>query len=183
LIILFSSIVFIRDFVEFSCPKYKDLPSKCSLEDKLESIKKKQKTAAVLVLIGAAAILAISVGFMPNIAMTAWAAAIQCQPAQTCNGTDQSDSISGTEGADSISAGGGNDVVNARGGNDNVTGGTGNDVLSGGSGNDRINGGSGDDTLTGGPGADRFSCGDGRDTITDFNAAQGDTKTADCENF
>jgi hypothetical protein len=37
--------------------------------------------------------------------------------------------------------------------------------------------------LTGNGGADSFSCGSGVDTITDFNSAEGDTKTADCENF
>jgi hypothetical protein len=37
--------------------------------------------------------------------------------------------------------------------------------------------------LTGKKGADSFSCGSGADTITNFNAAEGDTKTADCENF
>jgi serralysin len=159
-------------------------------QTKMNSNENKQKTAVVLV--GAAAILAISAGFIPTIGMTAWAALIQCQPAQPCNGTAQSDAIRGTEGADKISALGGNDAVDARGGNDNVTGGSGNDLLSGGNGNDRVNGGSGndllsggsgDDTFTGGPGADRFSCGDGVDTITDFNAAQGDAKTTDCENF
>jgi Ca2+-binding RTX toxin-like protein len=40
-----------------------------------------------------------------------------------------------------------------------------------------------DDTLTGRGGADSFSCGTGIDTITYFNAAEGDSKTADCENF
>ena len=44
-------------------------------------------------------------------------------------------------------------------------------------------GGDGDDLLTGGEGANRFVCGGGNDTITDFNPAEGDTKTADCENF
>jgi Ca2+-binding RTX toxin-like protein len=46
-----------------------------------------------------------------------------------------------------------------------------------------IIGGDGDDLLTGGEGANRFVCGGGEDTITDFNEAEGDTKTADCENF
>jgi hypothetical protein len=39
------------------------------------------------------------------------------------------------------------------------------------------------DTLTGGKGANRFMCGGGEDRITDYNEAEGDTKTADCENF
>jgi Ca2+-binding RTX toxin-like protein len=109
----------------------------------MNSNENKQKTAVVLV--GAAAILAISAGFISTIGMTAWAALIQCQPAQPCNGTAQSDAIRGTEGADNISALGGNDAVDARGGNDIVAGGSGNDLLSG---------GSGDDTFTSGQGAE-----------------------------
>jgi Ca2+-binding RTX toxin-like protein len=48
---------------------------------------------------------------------------------------------------------------------------------------DQLFGDRGRDTLTGDEGADSFNCGPGIDTITDFNAAEGDTKTADCENF
>ena len=44
-------------------------------------------------------------------------------------------------------------------------------------------GGEEDDLLTGGKGANRFTCGGGEDTITDYNEAEGDTKSADCENF
>jgi Ca2+-binding RTX toxin-like protein len=44
-------------------------------------------------------------------------------------------------------------------------------------------GGEGDDILIGGGGANRFICGGGEDTITDYNETEGDTKTADCENF
>jgi Ca2+-binding RTX toxin-like protein len=44
-------------------------------------------------------------------------------------------------------------------------------------------GGDDDDFLTGGEGAQRFVCGGGEDTITDYDEAEGDTKTADCENF
>ena len=52
----------------------------------------------------------------------------------------------------------------------------GGDDLRGGSGNDVLNGGGGSDVLTGGLGADRFilSLG-GVDTVTDFDAAQGDS--------
>jgi hypothetical protein len=46
-----------------------------------------------------------------------------------------------------------------------------------------IIGGDGDDLLTGDEGANRFVCGGGEDTITDYNEAEGDTKTADCEHF
>ena len=44
-------------------------------------------------------------------------------------------------------------------------------------------GGEGNDILTGGKGTNRFICGGGEDTITDFNETEGDTKTADCENY
>ena len=48
---------------------------------------------------------------------------------------------------------------------------------------DEFFGDKGDDTLTGRGGADSFDCGPGKDTINDFDAAEGDTITADCENF
>jgi hypothetical protein len=41
----------------------------------------------------------------------------------------------------------------------------------------------GDDILIGGGGANRFICGGGEDTIIGYNETEGDTKTADCENF
>jgi len=44
-------------------------------------------------------------------------------------------------------------------------------------------GGEGNDVLTGGEGANRFICGGGEDMITDYNEAEGDTKSDDCENF
>lgn len=79
---------------------------------------------------------------------------------------------------------GGNDEL--RGGEQSVElhGGSGDDILEGVEGeDDQLFGEGDDDTLTGDSGADSFSCGSGIDTITDFNAAEGDTKTADCENF
>jgi Ca2+-binding RTX toxin-like protein len=79
----------------------------------------------------------------------------------------------------------GNDEL--RGGEQRVElhGGSGDDELVGGfdDSNDKLFGDAGDDTLTGRDGADSFDCGPGIDTITDFDAAEGDTKTADCENF
>jgi Ca2+-binding RTX toxin-like protein len=79
----------------------------------------------------------------------------------------------------------GDDVI--RGGEQQVElhGGSGDDELVGGFdiSDDELFGGRGDDVLTGLEGADYFDCGRGIDTITDFNAAEGDTKTADCENF
>ena len=62
-------------------------------------------------------------------------------------------------------------------------GGSGNDKLIAAFGGDKLFGESGGDTLIGGQGETFFSCGPGIDTITDFDAAEGDTKTADCENF
>lgn len=44
-------------------------------------------------------------------------------------------------------------------------------------------GGDDDNLLTGGEGAQGFVCGGGEDTIRDYNPAEGDTKTADCNNF
>jgi hypothetical protein len=51
-----------------------------------------------------------------------------------------------------------------------------------GSGDDIIASGEEDDTNTGNGGRDIFVCGDGEDTVTDFNEAEGDIATPDCEN-
>jgi Ca2+-binding RTX toxin-like protein len=52
-----------------------------------------------------------------------------------------------------------------------------------GSGNDIIASGGEDDTNTGNGGRDIFVCGGGEDdTVTDFNEAEGDIATPDCEN-
>lgn len=59
-------------------------------------------------------------------------------------------------------------------------GGSGDDILFVGA---RLFGEDGNDTLTGDDAPNFFSCGPGIDTITNFNPAEGDTKTADCENF
>jgi Ca2+-binding RTX toxin-like protein len=86
------------------------------------------------------------------------------------------------------------DVAYGDGGNDEIRGGDSRVELHGGGDNDKLRGSDsgdaeklfgddGDDTLTGGAGATFFSCGPGTDTITNFDPAKGDTKTADCENF
>ena len=56
--------------------------------------------------------------------------------------------------------------------------------LFGDDGDDTLRGGEVDTTLTGGKGADMFICGGSGShaIITDFDAAEGDTKTEDCEN-
>ncbi len=57
-------------------------------------------------------------------------------------------------------------------------GGNGVDTLNGAAGNDVLCGANGDDTFTGGAGADHVNGGNsGSDRVTDFNSAEGDTKT------
>ncbi len=52
------------------------------------------------------------------------------------------------------------------------------DTLNGAAGNDVLCGANGDDTFTGGAGADHVNGGNsGSDRVTDFNSAEGDTKT------
>jgi len=70
--------------------------------------------------------------------------------------------------------------MSSRGGNDNNIGDT---FIGDGSGNDKVNAGQGDDQLTGGRGEDKFQCSSGEDTVTDFNAAEGDKATGNCENI
>jgi Ca2+-binding RTX toxin-like protein len=151
-------------------------------------------TAGTSALVVGAAILAVSAGFIPTIAMTAWAAVIQCSgdPTTVCTGTPQADTINGTEEGDFINALAGGDTVNGRGGVDEVGGGEGNDRLHGGSGhddmggdegNDLLSGGDGNDALSGHGGADTFDCGAGTDTIRDYNPAEGDKISTNCENF
>jgi Ca2+-binding RTX toxin-like protein len=91
----------------------------------------------------------------------------------------QFDDCGGTAYGDS-----GNDELIGSGDNRaDLHGGSGNDRLEARSGGERLFGERGDDTLIGAQGETFFSCGPGRDTIINFNAAEGDTKTADCENF
>ncbi len=63
----------------------------------------------------------------------------------------------------------------------NVKGDNNNNNLIGTSDNDRLDGKNGNDILFGDLGADSFKCGGGIDTIKDFNSAEGDKKSSDCE--
>jgi Ca2+-binding RTX toxin-like protein len=114
------------------------------------------------------------------------------------------DVIEGTEGPDSIIGTPEADLIDSKGGDDSNTGdtefgdGSGNDVINSGdgadvnfgdtvigdgSGDDIIVSGGEDDTNTGNGGRDIFVCGGGEgDTVTDFNEAEGDIATPDCEN-
>ena len=93
------------------------------------------------------------------------------------------DTIRGDLANDFLCGAEGNDKIYGDEGNDMLKGYYGSDELFGGPGNDNIVGGSGNDSLHGQTGKDRFVCGAGMDAISDFNAAEGDTKTADCEIF
>ena len=71
------------------------------------------------------------------------------------------------------------DMIDSKGDTDVAYG----DTRSGqGSGDDIIASGEEDDTNTGNGGADIFACGEGEDTVTDYNEAEGDIATLDCEN-
>jgi CSLREA domain-containing protein len=105
---------------------------------------------------------------------------------ETIGGTSGADMIFGQNGDDTINAGNSNDLVcggNAGGvisggaGDDTLDGGNGNDVLRGDAGKDIVRGSAGNDTLTGGSEADSFDGGSGTDVATDYNAAEGDTRT------
>jgi Ca2+-binding RTX toxin-like protein len=90
------------------------------------------------------------------------------------------DVIEGTEGPDVIVGTPEDDLIDSKGGEDINIG----DTFSGdGSGDDIIISGEEDDTNTGNGGRDIFVCGDGEDdTVTDYNEAEGDIATPDCEN-
>ena len=97
-------------------------------------------------------------------------------------GTTKDDVMIGKEGDDTLNGGddpSGDDVIDGGHGNDNLFGEG--DVVKGG--NDVLIGGQGNDALHGGPGADIFRCGADQDSIGDFNSAEGDVKTNDCESF
>jgi Ca2+-binding RTX toxin-like protein len=90
------------------------------------------------------------------------------------------DVIEGTEGPDAIVGTPVDDLIDSKGGDDINEGDT---ELGDGSGNDVILSGDGDYQSTGNGGRDIFVCGVGEDTITDYNAAEGDIATPDCENI
>ena len=71
--------------------------------------------------------------------------------------------------------GNGRDTLNGTEGADILFGQNGDDILRGNGGRDLLCGGNGNDTMTGGADADSFSGGPGANTLTDFNAAAGDT--------
>jgi Ca2+-binding RTX toxin-like protein len=90
------------------------------------------------------------------------------------------DVIEGTEGPDDIVGTPVDDLIDSKGGDDINEGDT---ELGDGSGHDVILSGDGDDQSTGNGGGDIFACGEGEDTVTDYNQAEGDIATPDCENF
>jgi Ca2+-binding RTX toxin-like protein len=128
--------------------------------------------------------------------------------ADVCRGTDRGETILGLQDNDVLSGEGGDDVVLGGEGNDKIfgnagddllqgnleddkidgggrndvlIGGDGDDILSGEDGDDRLFGDVGNDILRGGAGANEFVCGDGVDTVLDYNPAQGDVISSDCE--
>jgi Ca2+-binding RTX toxin-like protein len=115
--------------------------------------------------------------------------------ADVIEGTEGPDAIVGTPVDDLIDSKGGDDIndgdtfIGNGFGYDVILSGEGNDFNSGdtelgdGSGNDVIVSADGDDQSTGNGGRDIFVCGEGEDTITDYNAAEGDIATPDCENI
>jgi RTX calcium-binding nonapeptide repeat (4 copies) len=95
---------------------------------------------------------------------------------------DGDDLVFGGPGDDIVYGNDGNNQLFGENGNDNLVGGIDDDLIVGGLGNDRLYGNTGDDILQGGPGADYFDCGDGVDTVVDYNSAQGDIVSVNCEN-
>jgi len=93
---------------------------------------------------------------------------------ENADGSDGNDLIIGNSVANILNGNGGADTIYGEEGNDNLIGGDGDDTLYGGDGDDTLKGGAGADVLTGGSGADIFIV-DDDDTVTDFNAAEGDT--------
>jgi Ca2+-binding RTX toxin-like protein len=96
--------------------------------------------------------------------------------------------IEGTEGPDVIVGTPEDDLIDSKGGDDSNFGDADPEAfpeLGGtGSGDDIIVSGEDNDANTGSGGGDIFVCGGGEeDTVTDFNEAEGDIATPDCENI
>ena len=72
--------------------------------DRTKNNKSKNKTTTTTVtwVVASGAVLAISAGLIPNIAMTAWAAQIQCTTGVQCDGTEGRDNMQGTSGYNPI---------------------------------------------------------------------------------
>ena len=125
-----------------------------------------------------------------------------------CQGTDHSETILGLQDNDVLSGNGGDDIIEGGDGDDKIFGNAGDDLLQGNIGDDKIDGGGrndvliggegddilsgedgddilygviGNDIMRGGLGANEFVCGEGIDTILDYNPAQGDVISNDCE--
>ena len=105
------------------------------------------------------------------------------------NGSDGNDYLSGGDSSDAIDSEPGNDELHRDDVVDELISGTQNDILYGTSNNDfpdggpvddRLYGDPSNDTLTGGQG-DYHRCGLGVDRITNFNIADGDHESGDCE--
>ena len=99
----------------------------------------------------------------------------------TLNGGYGSDTIEGNDGDDTVQGGELDDQIYGDKGSDVLSGGFGNDYISGGDGKDELYGDFLDDTLRGGAGPDYFDCGDGFDVILDYDKAEGDVYTMNCE--
>jgi Ca2+-binding RTX toxin-like protein len=96
-------------------------------------------------------------------------------------GGDGDDKIFGNDGDDVLQGNMGDDKIDGGGRNDILIGGAGDDILSGEGGDDKLFGDIGNDILKGGAGANEFVCGDGIDTVLDYNPAEGDVISNDCE--
>jgi Ca2+-binding RTX toxin-like protein len=97
------------------------------------------------------------------------------------NGDEGDDKILGNAGDDILEGNLGDDKIDGGGRDDVLIGGDNDDILSGEDGNDKLFGWFGNDIMKGGPGANQFICGEGIDTVLDYNPADGDVISNDCE--
>jgi Ca2+-binding RTX toxin-like protein len=99
-----------------------------------------------------------------------WAANINCDSGEPCNGTSKDDKLTGTAGQDFMWGLKGKDTIRGLAGQDSEYGGSDNDILYGGIGNDRLVGGTGDDKICGADGNDALLGKKGNDVIYGDNA-------------